>query len=293
MTRTTKWNAPVIHRNRRRSGASKNNRKRLLMTRHMLRKKSQASGKIVRFALVRHGLTQENTERRYISYSDVPLLPDSTEELRALRRTLAHPSPLLYTSDMRRCRDTLAYLRPRDSIQAVEDTRLREYDFGMWEGLTYNDLKEDPQYRRWLDDSSAIQPPRGEPWQSFCTRTAHVWWEVLRNARDSFISSGNHMERQEGAIRRRPCHSSPLPRGRVLRSKTSRMQRQSYGSGPTPRPDVVIVTHGGVVRRLYTLAFPRKSFWEAAAPIGGGVMITAKRCARKWKFLRAERLPSR
>lgn len=293
MRRTTKWNAPPIHRKKRRLGALKTNRKRVNMTRHILRKKSQTNSKIVRFALVRHGLTKENTERRYISYSDVPLLPDSTEELRGLRRAVAHPSPLLYTSDMRRCRDTLAYLRPRDSRQAVEDTRLREYDFGMWEGLTYNDLKEDPQYRRWLDDSSAVQPPRGEPWQSFCTRTAHVWWEVLRNARESFGSScGIHAERQECAARRRPHHSSPLPRGRVMRCKPSRM-RQTYGSGLAPRPDVVIVTHGGVVRRLYTLAFPRKSFWEAAAPIGGGIMITAKQCARKWKFLRAERLPSK
>ena len=284
MRLTRQYKAP--RQKRRRSGASPSGMvTRGATSKRNVRRKKGVRDTIVRFAIVRHGLTQANVERRYISYTDDSILPQASEELRPLRRALAHPAPILYTSDMRRCRETIAYLRPRDSREASVDTRLREYDFGMWEGLTYNDLKEEPQYRKWLDDMSSVQPPRGEPWQSFCTRTAHVWWEILRNARAQIRT----VPEQSGVARtqNRPLRTS---RNRKARIRTDRFVQGA--SGRMARPDVLVVTHGGIVRRLHTLAFPRKSFWEAAAPIGGGVMITAKRCARKWVFLRAERFPS-
>ncbi len=284
MRLTRQYKAP--RQKRRQSGAGPSGMAtRGIPSARNVRRKKGARDTIVRFALVRHGLTQANVERRYISYTDNSILPQASEELRPLRRALAHPAPLLYTSDMRRCRETIAYLRPRDGGEASVDTRLREYDFGMWEGLTYNDLKEEPQYRKWLDDMSSVQPPRGEPWQSFCTRTAHVWWEILRNARAHVRSVPEHAGRT--GRRNRP------PRTGGKRNARIRTGRSAQGSScRMARPDVLVVTHGGIVRRLHTLAFPRKSFWETAAPIGGGVMITAKRCARKWVFLRAERFPS-
>ena len=39
---------------------------------------------------------------------------------------------------------------------------LRETDFGAFEGRTYEELRDDPAYRRWLDSAGEIPPPGGE-----------------------------------------------------------------------------------------------------------------------------------
>lgn len=288
------YKAPPVRRKRRQAGARRQSRPKppRCGTRH-IRRQAGASSVIVRFALVRHSLTQANVERRYISYTDSPLLPEAGEVLRPMRRAVAHPAPLLYTSDMRRCRETLAQLRPRDAGRAHVDTRLREYDFGMWEGLTYNDLKEDPSYRRWLDDMTSVQPPRGEPWQTFSTRTAHVWWEILQKAgRQTAVAAAQGARGHRHRREREPDRDGPDPgsvRGRP--SCLGRKRPGRVGNAYEARPDVLVVTHGGMVRRLYTLAFPKKTFWDAAVPIGAGILITAAKSPRRWKFLRAERLP--
>jgi alpha-ribazole phosphatase len=38
----------------------------------------------------------------------------------------------------------------------------RETDFGRFEGHTYEELKDDPAYRAWLDSAGAAAPPGGE-----------------------------------------------------------------------------------------------------------------------------------
>ena len=39
---------------------------------------------------------------------------------------------------------------------------LAELDFGSFEGKNYEQLKEDPAYRRWIDSAGMTAPPGGE-----------------------------------------------------------------------------------------------------------------------------------
>lgn len=114
---------------------------------------------------VRHGLTAWNLQRRYQGQRDIPLLmPEAAPALERLRRALAGwHFDAVYSSDLIRCRQTLAVLGEGLELpEAQFDRRLRERSFGDYEGHTYDELKERADYRAWIDSRGAIAPPGGE-----------------------------------------------------------------------------------------------------------------------------------
>jgi alpha-ribazole phosphatase len=136
--------------------------------------------------LVRHGLTAWNRERRYLGHRDIDLLPDDAENgLDGLRAVTAGQGfDAIYCSDLRRCRQTLAGLglTERERSETRFDTRLRELDFGAYEGLRYDDLKHDPGYRTWIDSQGELAPPGGESAAAFHTRVAAAMDDLLVQA---------------------------------------------------------------------------------------------------------------
>ncbi|UJW56971.1 histidine phosphatase family protein [Bacillus sp. A116_S68] len=128
--------------------------------------------------LIRHGVTQWNVEKRYLGHSDEPLLHDSLENLQKLRAFVARlEAPLLISSDLRRCQETVAYLLPHHHY--IVEPRLREFNFGDWEGKTYNDLKDVATYRQWLNNWEKESVPGGESGQAFSRRVSEWLMEDL------------------------------------------------------------------------------------------------------------------
>lgn len=130
--------------------------------------------------LIRHGTTAWNLEKRYLGHTDIGLLPEAKQELSWLREQCSDITcDALYCSDMLRCQQTLSHIASSQMGQAKLDARLREIDFGQWEGLTYDQLKDNPQYRDWIDAPHEVTPPSGEPWTSFAARIDSFMEECL------------------------------------------------------------------------------------------------------------------
>ncbi|WP_145050637.1 histidine phosphatase family protein [Paenibacillus xylanexedens] len=120
---------------------------------------------------IRHGTTLWNQEKRYLGHTDIGLLPEAKQELAPLREQLQSLCwSKLYSSDLLRCQQTLTSIAPLQREQAQLDARLREIDFGEWEGKTYDQLQHIQQYRDWIDDPQNVTPPKGESWQAFTAR---------------------------------------------------------------------------------------------------------------------------
>ena len=119
-------------------------------------------GDIVTVRLMRHAPTKENIEKRYIGWTDSPLA--HTSALPILDNTVKK----VYGSDLRRCQATALHYFPQASY--IADARFRESNFGDFEGKTYDELKLDARYCRWLDDPISISPPNGEHFEVFCAR---------------------------------------------------------------------------------------------------------------------------
>jgi alpha-ribazole phosphatase len=106
--------------------------------------------------LIRHLLTAGNREKKYIGWTDEPIV-----HVRDVVGTFPMPaSGMVYGSDLIRARQSASLLMPNANY--VADARLRECHFGEFEGKTYADLEMDKDYRNWLDDPQRCAPPGGE-----------------------------------------------------------------------------------------------------------------------------------
>lgn len=91
--------------------------------------------------LVRHGETPWNRERRMQGHVDTALSEVGRAQASALGRRLAGlPFDALYSSDLRRAWDTACAISERTGHAVVAEPRLRERRFGIFEGLTYDEI---------------------------------------------------------------------------------------------------------------------------------------------------------
>lgn len=104
--------------------------------------------------LIRHARTKSNVEHRYLGWTDEEILPN--QDLPVISRC----GKVAFGSDLKRCRQTAKFYFP--SAAYYSDAGFRESNFGEFEGKTYDDLKEIPQYRKWIDDPTHLAPPAGE-----------------------------------------------------------------------------------------------------------------------------------
>ncbi|PYZ92315.1 histidine phosphatase family protein [Salipaludibacillus keqinensis] len=117
--------------------------------------------------LLRHGLTRWNVENRYLGHTDEPVM--EIEELAELKKELEVVEfDEVFSSDLLRCKETIEYLRPDQPY--VSDEGLREFHFGDWEGRKYEELKDIPLYRQWIDNWEQYRVPGGESGEEFSDR---------------------------------------------------------------------------------------------------------------------------
>lgn len=198
--------------------------------------------------LVRHGQTQWNVEHRYLGHTDLPLLPEAVGQLSQLKQQLRQLTDKqaeqsgsfwrVFCSDLLRCRETLAHIAPLLEKETIYDQRLREMNFGVFEGCTYEQLKDNDLYRRWIDDPSQVTPPEGESWAEFNER----------------------------------LHSFLLDLGLAAEATFSRsVGKENTGEEITNR--VLVVTHGGVIRHILAQLVPDVTFYSAVAPSPGTAIV--------------------
>jgi broad specificity phosphatase PhoE len=98
---------------------------------------------VTELLLVRHGETDWNRERRFQGHADPPLNDAGREQARELADRLAGENiAAVYTSDLRRARETAEILAARFDAEIVALRELREIDVGSWQGLTWPEIEE-------------------------------------------------------------------------------------------------------------------------------------------------------
>lgn len=130
---------------------------------------------IISFTLLRHGVTKENKERRYIGWSNVSLDEEAILMLKANQQVAAFQ--FVVSSDLKRCLQTAAYFSNGKKI--IEESGLREINFGSWEKKTYDELRNDHMYCNWLTDPCSVAPPNGEAFVDFQERVIEAWEKII------------------------------------------------------------------------------------------------------------------
>lgn len=126
--------------------------------------------------LLRHSLTRYNEEHRYQGRLDIPL----SEAGKALLRPADFSPETVYVSPMTRARETAALIFPGARQVPVRD--LREVSFGVFEGRTYEEMAEDPDYRAWVDSGGVECCPGGECRADFSARVCAAFSALVDQA---------------------------------------------------------------------------------------------------------------
>lgn len=133
--------------------------------------------------LVRHASTSW-TGRRYCGRSDPPLSAAGVTAAGRLAVTIAQTAPAglrIVTSPRRRARQTAAAIASRLASASIEiDDRWAETDFGIAEGLTFEELERvDPAIAQRLAAGDIdIDWPGGETAASLAARVDRAWREL-------------------------------------------------------------------------------------------------------------------
>ena len=206
--------------------------------------------------LVRHGQTQSNLERRYIGVSDEPLCRQGREALVGGRLPAVER---VYSSSLRRCRETAALLYPGMEPELVPD--LRETDMGAFEGHTYGELKDDPAYQAWLDSTGTAAPPGGESKEAVRRRTVAAFLSIVERPADRIalvVHGGTVMATGTGKTRTASSLTDVLSRGKHVTNILFLADRTA------------LVVHGGTIMTLLEALEPSRQFYCWQVPNGGG-----------------------
>lgn len=97
----------------------------------------------MKLTLVRHGQTDWNADRRFQGHSDIPLSDIGRAQAAQTARALSTDHfDAAYSSDLFRAIETAEIIAARHHLAIQRDARLREFDFGSWEGLTWPEITQ-------------------------------------------------------------------------------------------------------------------------------------------------------
>ena len=140
-----------------------------------------------RIVLIRHGRA-EHTEGRCIGHTDVPLSAEGRAAIRSLSghalSVVIGPASII-ASDLRRAVDSAAILATALGAAVECDRRLREMDFGEWDGQTWTHLERNDgdRLRAWTDRWIDVSVPGGETARDLERRAAD-WLHSTRTPFD-------------------------------------------------------------------------------------------------------------
>ena len=170
---------------------------------------------MVDLILIRHGAT-DLASGICIGQSDPALSARGFTDVQRLAASWdADPPRFLFSSDLRRAQQSAQVFAARFAIEPLGDGRLREVDFGRWQGRPWDEIAklDVERYRHWLDNWVIQEAPDGESFADVLRRTGAWLAALLGTTRDGdCVLAVAHA----GSIRAVLCHALGLPPGRAL-----------------------------------------------------------------------------
>ena len=148
--------------------------------------------------LVRHGETELNVKKVYYGSTDCELTEKGKEQAVSLKTAFADiPLDLVLESPLKRAKTTADLLLGEKEVPRLEDDRLKELDFGGWEGKSYRELQGDPLYEEWCREWKTTRPPRGESFLDLAGRVRSFYADLLKREEEQVLIVAHHAVLQQ------------------------------------------------------------------------------------------------
>ena len=154
--------------------------------------------------LARHGETDWNRYHRWQGHTGPPLNETGRRQATELAAQV-NDIHVVYSSDTERAYETAAIVAERHRLQVETDPRLREVDFGLWEGLTRAEINErfSGGFARWLSGESST-PDGGEADEVMAERVLGALRDIAARhdgSRVLVVTSGGPIRAVEAHLR--------------------------------------------------------------------------------------------
>ena len=216
--------------------------------------------------LIRHGETEGGQLNSYKGHIDVPLSEKGIKQMERLSKYIvqnssntSNPPPppftkggmggflnAVYCSDLSRALKSAEIIAKPHKLRPIVMPELRERNFGIWEGMTFNEIKEKyPQeFDAWVSNPLKFSPMQGESTIEVRDRVLNALNKILDNHSNIVQSSSRVVQ-----------HSS----------KFNNIEQSS-----TTLNNIVVVSHGGVNRIIlcHLLGIPFENIFRIEQDYG-------------------------
>jgi broad specificity phosphatase PhoE len=162
--------------------------------------------------LIRHAQTDWNSAYRFQGHSDVPLNEEGRATIPPVIAELARWSPRrIYTSDLGRASEMAEAAGAELGVEVIPDQGLRECNYGSWEGLTLDEVREryGEELERWQQDEAGMARGSGESLNEMRDRS----WATLESLADRHTGHTIAAFTHSGPIRAAVCRLFDLSMG--------------------------------------------------------------------------------
>ncbi len=135
---------------------------------------------------IRHGDISDTHQGKYIGTTDVPLSEEGINKLKEYDSKYIYPgTQVVFTSPLKRCKQTAQIIYPQQTPLIID--QLSECCFGEWENKTADELKDNPDFEKWLAGETDVKPPRGESGAQFTQRVCLIFEQIV----EGMMKTGN------------------------------------------------------------------------------------------------------
>ncbi len=173
--------------------------------------------------LIRHGETEGAESNRYKGHTDVPLSKNGIEQIKKTsafifeteKRRDGEELSAIYCSDLSRAVKSAEIIAAPHSIKPIVIRHLRELNFGIWEGMSFDEIKEKypSEFEAWAGNPLRFSPVLGESAIELKERVLKAFNEILREHDGEKIAIVTH----GGVTRVILCHLLEIPLENIFR----------------------------------------------------------------------------
>lgn len=168
--------------------------------------------------LVRHGETEGSDVKRYKGSLDVPMSEKGIEQVRRTANFVSLSTSKLsavYCSPLSRALKSAEIISEPFGLTPIVMADLRERSFGIWEGMSFNEIKEryPEEFEAWADNPLKYSPIGGESTIEVRDRVINALNKIMNNHNSQSLSIVAH----GGVNRIILCHIMGIPLENIFR----------------------------------------------------------------------------
>ena len=166
---------------------------------------------MTKFIIVRHGQSVAQAGGFLAGITDVPLSSLGEKQANAVSEYIlkSYKVDVIYSSPLERACNTVKGVADELNLPIIKEPDLREFDFGKWEGLPLEDIKNnfDDGYGKWASDPGVYTPNGGETMAHLQARVVERLKEIGKKEDGKTVLIGAH----SSVIRALQCYMQSLP----------------------------------------------------------------------------------